>query len=296
MFKKNNVDFDKSTSDEKVEKKGNVMKNQPLDYTYHSHTYRCGHAVGSDEEYVKKAIEGHYHILGFSDHVMLPGRSQPGMRGDFSLEEGYFKSVRDLQRKYAKQIQIYLAFECEWYGETYRQYYHDLLSKGLVDYLLLGQHDYLDDDQLTFYGRLSDKRAATLKYTEDIISGIESGLFIYVAHPDLFMAWYDSWDALAQDCASRIIEAAMKAGMPLEVNMGPSRWGRRNRIGEAIDVAYPYPEFWDMVSEAGASVIIGVDDHDPNELLTSPFDWVREFIQDHNLNYQDRLELPFKVK
>jgi hypothetical protein len=39
------------------------------------------------------------------------------MRGDFSLAEGYFKSVRDLQRKYAKQIQIYLAFEAEWYGD-----------------------------------------------------------------------------------------------------------------------------------------------------------------------------------
>jgi hypothetical protein len=56
---------------------------------------------------------------------------------------------------------------------------------------------------------------------------------------------------LAQDCASEIIEAAIEAGMPLEVNMGPSRWGRHNRIGEAIDVAYPYPEFWDMVSESG---------------------------------------------
>jgi histidinol-phosphatase (PHP family) len=270
---------------------------KPLGYTYHSHTYRCGHAVGTDEEYVKKAIEGHYEILGFSDHVMLPNLSQPGMRGDFSLEEGYFKSVRDLQKKYAKQIKIYLAFEAEWYGDLYRDYYHHLLADGLIDYLLLGQHDFISPEGvLTFYGRLEDKRQATLNYTEDLIAGIKSGLFIYVAHPDLFMAWYDSWDALAQDCASRIIDAAMEMNIPLEVNMGPSRWGRRNRIGEAIDVAYPYPEFWDMVSEAGASVIIGVDDHDPNELLTSPFNWVRQFIQDHNLNYHDRLNLPFKVK
>jgi histidinol-phosphatase (PHP family) len=133
-------------SKEKDETKGQMV-DRPLGYTYHSHTFRCGHAVGTDEEYVKKAIEGHYEILGFSDHVMLPNQSQPGMRGDFILEDGYFRSVRDLQRKYAKQIKIYLAFECEWYGDTYRQYYHDLLANGSVDYLLLGQHDYLDNGQ-----------------------------------------------------------------------------------------------------------------------------------------------------
>jgi histidinol-phosphatase (PHP family) len=270
---------------------------KPLDYTYHSHTARCGHAVGTDEEYVKKAIEGHYKILGFSDHVMLPNHPQPGMRGDYSLAPGYFKSVRDLQRKYAKQIQIYLAFEAEWYGDLYASYYHHLLASGTVDYLLLGQHDFIDTNgQIVFYGRVKDKREATLRYTKDIVAGIKSGLFVYVAHPDLFMSWYDSWDALAQECAEEIIHAAIEAGMPLEVNMGPSRWGRRNRIGEAIDVPYPYPEFWDLVSEEKGSVIIGVDDHDPNELLTSDFDWVRSFVEDHNLDYHDRLTLPFKVK
>jgi|LAHS01.1.fsa_nt_gb histidinol-phosphatase (PHP family) len=274
------------------------MKNQPLDYTYHSHTARCGHACGTDEEYVKKAIEGKYKILGFSDHIMLPNRSQPHMRGDFDLAAGYIKSVRDLQKKYAKQLEIHLAYEAEWYGDIYQEYYHDLLAKGTIDYLLLGQHCFIEGNSpmISFYGRMDDKREATLRYTKDLIAGIKSGLFAYVAHPDLFMIWYDSWDALAQECAHEIIDAALEAKMPLEVNMGPSRWGRHNRIGEEIDVAYPYPEFWDLVSESGASVIIGVDDHDPNELLSSPFDWVRQFIDDHNLNYHDRLVLPFAVK
>ena len=269
---------------------------KPLDYTYHSHTYRCGHAVGTDEEYVKKAIEGYYKILGFSDHVMLPGHPQPGMRGDYSLAPGYFKSVRDLQKKYSKQLEIHLAFEAEWYGDLYRDYYHDLLAQGQVDYLLLGQHCFIDGNSIIFYGHVADKKAATLRYTNDLIAGMESGLFLYVAHPDLFMIWYDAWDAFAQECANRIIDAAIAHHLPLEVNMGPSRWGRRNRIGEAIDVAYPYGPFWDLVSLSGSPVIIGVDSHDPNELLTSPFDWVRSFVDDHNLNYHDRLEVPSRAK
>jgi histidinol-phosphatase (PHP family) len=269
---------------------------KPLGYTYHSHTKRCGHAVGEDIDYVKKAIEGHYQILGFSDHVMLPGRPQPGMRGDYSLADGYFKSVRFLQGKFQKQLQIYLAFEAEWYGDLYQQYYHDLLANGTVDYLLLGQHCFVDGPSIIFYGNLPDKKEATRKYTEDLIAGIKSGLYVYVAHPDLFMMWYDNWDAFAFDCASQIIEAANAAGMPLEVNMGPSRWGRRNKIGQDIDVAYPYPEFWDLASEMGATAIVGVDDHDPNELLNSPFDWVRGFVDAHNLKVIDRLNVPFKIR
>jgi HisJ family histidinol phosphate phosphatase len=106
------------------------MKDEPLGYTYHSHTKRCGHAIGEDEDYVKMAVECHYQILGFSDHVMLPFDSQPGMRGNYSLAPGYFKSVRDLQGKYQKQLQIYLAFEAEWYYDRYASYYHDLLAKA----------------------------------------------------------------------------------------------------------------------------------------------------------------------
>ena len=39
---------------------------------YHTHTYRCGHAVGEDREYVEKAIERGLQVLGFSDHVPMP--------------------------------------------------------------------------------------------------------------------------------------------------------------------------------------------------------------------------------
>lgn len=36
---------------------------------YHTHTTRCMHATGNDEDYVLSAIKGGYRILGFSDHT-----------------------------------------------------------------------------------------------------------------------------------------------------------------------------------------------------------------------------------
>lgn len=39
---------------------------------YHTHTWRCNHAVGTEREYVERAIEGGLKILGFSDHTPMP--------------------------------------------------------------------------------------------------------------------------------------------------------------------------------------------------------------------------------
>jgi len=262
-----------------------------IDYTYHSHTWRCGHASGTDEEYVLSALENGYKILGFSDHVMLPGASQPGIRGEYSLFQGYVDSVRELQTRYKGRLVIHLGFEAEWYGDLYRDYYHDLLKSKKIDYLILGQHCYLEDGHFRWYASGNDKVASLKHYVHDVIEGMKTGLFTYVAHPDHFMSWYGKWDDHTLEAARAIAKASKELGVPLEVNMGPSRWGRRNKEGEAIDVAYPCPQFWDVVGEVGSLAIIGVDDHDPSELKNSPFEWVISFVEKHNLNYIDRVQI-----
>lgn len=35
---------------------------------YHTHTFRCRHALGEDREYIEHAIDGGLKVLGFSDH------------------------------------------------------------------------------------------------------------------------------------------------------------------------------------------------------------------------------------
>ena len=77
-----------------------------LDYTYHSHTARCGHAYGKDEDYVEAAIKRGLKVLGFSDHVFLPGLSQYRMRGDYEEMDDYVSSVRSLEKKYKDKKMI----------------------------------------------------------------------------------------------------------------------------------------------------------------------------------------------
>ena len=65
-----------------------------IDYTFHSHTFRCGHAEGDVEDYVLLAIKHGLKIYGVSDHVFLPGVIQPHTRGDYSYLEDYISIMR----------------------------------------------------------------------------------------------------------------------------------------------------------------------------------------------------------
>ena len=49
---------------------------------YHTHTWRCNHATGQEEEYVLTAVEQGFQILGFSDHA------------PYLFPEGYHSWVR----------------------------------------------------------------------------------------------------------------------------------------------------------------------------------------------------------
>ena len=81
-----------------------------LKANYHTHTKRCGHAFGEDEEYVLEALGQGMVELGFSDHIMLPGFSQPSIRGEYSLwAQDYFKSINYLKEKYKDRMKRNLS-------------------------------------------------------------------------------------------------------------------------------------------------------------------------------------------
>lgn len=86
---------------------------------YHTHTTRCHHATGSDEEFVLSAIKGGYQELGFSDHT--PWKYHTDYISDIRMlpEElpGYVESIRSLQEKYKNQISIKIGLECEYFPE-----------------------------------------------------------------------------------------------------------------------------------------------------------------------------------
>ncbi len=248
-----------------------------IDANYHSHSFRCGHAIGSDEEYALAAMKAGFKVLGFSDHVMLPKANQPGMRGDISLLSDYVNSVNSLKRKYAGKMEIYLGFECEWYYEEFESYYRELLTKYGFDYLIMGQHCFRMNDRFFYYSSVKDERQGVELYVKDLIAGINSGLFAYVAHPDHFLMWYGKWDETAEKASWAICKAAKEKNVPLEINMGPSRWKIKTSLDDLSLVCYPYRKFFEIAKQIGNDVVIGVDAHAPSDYATSDYRWAYDF-------------------
>ena len=81
----------------------------------HTHTVRCYHAEGTDEEYVLAAMEAGFDKLGFSDHTPFPYTDGffNGDKMEMDQLEDYIASVEALRRQYAGEIEILLGLECE---------------------------------------------------------------------------------------------------------------------------------------------------------------------------------------
>ena len=251
---------------------------------FHTHTSRCGHAVGEDEEYVINAIKSGIKILGFSDHIPFPGYSQPGIRMDEDLLGNYIESLTFLKEKYKNQIEIHIGLEAE-YIDLFDWFYRRLLDEGKIEYLILGQHgDYNEIDGAYFYNAYHNNREMATRYVTQVIKGMESGLFKYVAHPDHFLNGYRLNDYFAESQIRQICQKSKELNIPLEVNLTyPREAIKHGGIHNGLD-SYPYNKFWKIAGEYKCPVVFGIDAHDPDDFLLDYSDEIRYMIETFKLN------------
>lgn len=229
---------------------------------FHTHTTRCLHAVGTDEQYVKAALKGGFDVLGFADHApwFFPSGHVSHCRMPAARWPEYKQSVLHLKEKYAGQIDIRLGAECEYYPAYIDQL--KMLRDNGFEYFILACH-FLDTEETNPYTGISCSDDDELRrYADAVVKGIETGLYCYIAHPDLFMMARRSFDRVCEEATDLICQAAKEHHMPLEYNllglndalMGHSR-------------GYPHQDFWQHVSSKWVNdVILGVDAHDPAAL------------------------------
>lgn len=221
----------------------------------HTHTARCHHAVGTDEEYVLAAIDRGLKTLGFSDHTphfypdgyISTVRMLPEELGE------YADSIRSLKEKYLDQITIHLGVEAEYFPELFPDTLNFLRDNG-VEYMLLGQHSILPVGG-PHCGNPTEDETILGQYCDRVIQAIQTGLFTYVAHPDFIR--FVGADRIYRHHMGRVCRAAKECGIPLEINMLGLRQGRH----------YPSDRFFSVVAEENCSVVIGSDAHKPGHVL-----------------------------
>ena len=250
---------------------------------YHTHTYRCGHAVGSEREYVEAAMRAGLRTLGISDHTPYDffdsaPRNRPMRMKPEELPE-YAQSVRTLAAEMSGRIEILLGVEAEYYPKYFRRTLSLLHDNG-VEYMILGQHFLGNEIDAPYSGLKSDREEVLTSYVDQCIEALGTGLFTYFAHPDL--VHFTGGDEVYTRHIRRLCRAARETGTPLEINLLGMREGRH----------YPTERFWQIAAEEGNAVILGCDAHSPEQLLSPEYEQsALELIRRLGLKLLDRAEI-----
>lgn len=232
-----------------------------MKHNFHTHTYRCKHADGSDEAYVQSALEGGYDVLGFADHVpwdfasdyVSHCRMLPSQWAD------YKQSVHALRDKYQGRIAIHLGAESEYYPR-YLDQLKRLKDDG-CEYLLLGNHFLYTEEVFPYIATSCEQDRGVYEYAEQAVEAIRTGLYSAIAHPDLYMSHRRELNKACMDAADMICQAAKEAHIPIEYNL----LGLRSELS-GDSRGYPNQDFWEYARKWDNDVILGVDAHDPVQL------------------------------
>ncbi len=235
---------------------------------YHMHTYRCGHAAGTEREMALAASENGLLTAGFSDHSPFPG--VPASRVRMAPEEigEYVENVLKMKEELKGKTEILLGFELEYFAPYFPKVMK-MYDKYPVEFIILGQH-YLGPDPYGHYvGRPCGEQELT-QYVDQSIEGMKTGVYLYFAHPDLPM--FIGEDSFYKKEMTRLCEAAAKLDMPLEVNLLGMRGGRN----------YPNECFWEIAGRVGNRVVLGLDAHAPEDTRddaseAKAYEWAERF-------------------
>ena len=247
-----------------------------MNYNYHSHTSRCGHASGTAEEYILRAIETGIKYMGFSDHApyICPNGKESNYRVPMEQTAEYFAELRSLREKYKDQIDLKIGFELEYYPGEFERILPGLIEMG-TEYLILGEHfmePELPNGIHTM--RPSDSTEQLKRYVDCVCAAMRSGAFTYVAHPDLFNFTGDTATYRAE--MTRLCEASKETDVPLEINFLGIRDGRD----------YPRALFWEIAGNVGCPVTYGFDAHDTLSAYDgASLETANEMVKTYGLNY-----------
>lgn len=224
-----------------------------MKYNLHTHSFYCGHGTGEIYEYCQYAEDACFDLLGFSEHCPFPDDSFHSTRMAFHDMDSYENDVLQAKKNY--DMPIFIGYECDYFPK-WKSYFKALHDR--VDYLISGTHYVFREDGTLATPFSEDFTSSDVSlYAKSFIKAMETGLFLFMAHPDVFLLYY-KWDENAKAASIDILEAARSLDIPLEINANgimkagtpdKEKWG------------YPNVNFWLLASEYNIKALCSSDAH-----------------------------------
>lgn len=226
------------------------------------HTPLCHHAEGWPGEYAEVAVERGLEEIGFSDHNPM---AEPF--DDWRMAIGdlprYLEEVESARAAFADRLTIRLGLECDFL-EGREGWIEDLAAKADWDYLIGSVH-YINDEWAIDDPdpKWNDRWQGHIEevweiYWEKYRRCAASGLFDFLAHPDLVKKFGHRPDGDLRRYYQPTVEVIAEAGVAIEISTA----GLRKDCAEL----YPADGFLDLAAQAGVPIVISSDAHRPNEV------------------------------
>lgn len=231
---------------------------------YHIHTARCGHATGSMQEYVERALALGLNEIGFSDHLhlyFLPEKKRdPSLAmAEEELPE-YVASVLELRDRFP-QIPVRLGVEADFFP-AHEEVLHRILEQYPWDYVY-GSIHFIGDwgfDDPKYIHRYADWNIDQLyrHYFDLIKSAAATGLFDILGHLDVVKKFGHRPKGDPGQLYAEVAAALRHAGVCIEVSTA----GLRKPVGEI----YPGSQLLAECAQHGVPATLGSDAHQPSEV------------------------------
>ncbi|WP_127532356.1 histidinol-phosphatase [Paenibacillus kobensis] len=237
-----------------------------MKFDLHTHHFRCGHADGTIEDYIKAGIEAGLKAIGISDHSPYFGHEdeQPFPKIAMARSElkAYVDEVLRLKAKYEGRIDVLLGMESDYFPnhiETYRKAFEPYP----FDYLIGSVHQTRG---VSIFNRnrwkgLNDQRRIEEKahYYELIAESARTGLFHILGHIDAMKGYHPSFsDIPAMDAVDNTLRIIGECGVAIEINTS----GKTKEVGGW----YPSDEILERALHWGVQVTFGSDAHTPSRV------------------------------
>ncbi|WP_416150360.1 histidinol-phosphatase [Salipaludibacillus sp. HK11] len=247
-------------------------------FDLHTHHYRCGHATGSIEDYVKQAIKYGLQYIGISDHSPYfyseEDQLYPGIAMSKNEFPDYILEVLDLKQKYQDKIHVLLGIESDYFP-NYQELYRDQFSAYPFDYIIGSVH-YVDDINIFNKGRWEGLTTAQqIKVKENYYSLIEksakSNMFQILGHIDAMKGFYPEFSDIKTDVIDHTLKIIGEKDIAVEINTS----GKTKDCGGW----YPSQEILERALFHKVHVTFGSDAHTPQR-IADDFELVRKKLKE----------------
>lgn len=198
-------------------------------FDLHTHHYRCGHAVGTIEEYIQAAVEDY---------------PSPGLAMARSEFPHYIEEIVGLKKKYENKIEVLIGVESDFFPASIRQY-EAVYRQYPIDYLIGSVHvsngKHLSDSHA--WADLDDEQLEREKavYFDLLQPAAASGVFQIIGHMDLIKRYYKTFMNTCRILIEQTLKVFAETNVSIEVNSSGLHRGEDYSPGyEVLEIASRY--------------------------------------------------------